>query len=368
MTSFILKAIPGILAQIREAAMAATTLLLVSMMGASVVSSEAVRWFPGGYYNSRVRVGFQREVMESWPGPSQLLQLWNEGRLDEPDRVSLLLGGAAFHDPVLLPAYREAVVSPSQRIRQAAVYGYRDLLADGLPDVSGAIGDEDAARLAEEIGWVTRTLSRRTLVELWLQSLVAHEEFSLPGWDGVTLERQPNVCLRALDRLVGIEDLDLLLTAYDMTVDFGTRINLLKFVEAITLSRFIVVPEGGRKGWGSQVFTTAMDAMAGARRQWSRDGCSVDGEAVLNGNLRSMGVSGVDPLSADGCGVWLGVLDLGFPQWWMLASRQLYACGGPWVEISALAPERDPGPELRNSLLEWYRPLMLGARGSPARP
>lgn len=347
--------------------MVATTLLLVSMMGASAVSSEAVRWFPGDYYHSRVRAGFQREVMDSWPGPGQLLQLWNEGGLDEPDRVSLLLGGAAFHDPVLLPAYREAVVSPSQRIRQAAVYGYRDLLVDSLPDVGGGISDEDAALLEDEIRWVARTLRTSTLVELWLQALLANEKLELPGWDGVTLQRPPSVCLQAIERLVGFEDLDLLLTVYDLTTDFGTRINLLKLVEAVTLSRFIVLPEGGKKGWGRQVFVTAMDALEGARRQWSRDGCAVDGETVLNENLRSMGVSGVDPLAADGCGVWLGVLELGFPQWWMLASRQLYACGGPWAEISVLTPDRATGPELRNRLLEWYRPLMPGAKGSTTR-
>ncbi len=205
------------------------------------------------------------------------------------------------------------------------------------------------------------------MVELWLQALLANEKLELAGWDGVTLQRPPSVCLQAIERLVGFEDLDLLLTVYDLTTDFGTRINLLKLVEAVTLSRFIVLPEGGKKGWGRQVFVTAMDALEGARRQWSRDGCAVDGETVLNQNLRSMGVSGVDPLAADGCGVWLGVLELGFPQWWMLASRQLYACGGPWAEISVLTPDRATGPELRNRLLEWYRPLMPGAQGSTTR-
>ncbi len=57
-----------------------TTLLALSMLGTSAVSSEATRWFPGDYYHSRVEAGFHREVMESWPGPSQLLRLWNEGR------------------------------------------------------------------------------------------------------------------------------------------------------------------------------------------------------------------------------------------------------------------------------------------------
>ena len=347
--------------------MSVTTLLMVSLMGASGVSSEATRWFPGDFYHSRVEAGFRREVMESWPGPSQLLRLWNEGVLDEPDRVSLLLGGAAFHDPVLLPAYREAVLSPSQRVRQAAVYGYRDLLADSLPQVSHGVSEEDGALLGDEIDWVMRTLAEGSLFEMWMQALLFHEDSGLPEWHGVTLRRTPGVCLRALDRLVGVEDLPLLLEAYDMTRDFNTRVNLLKLVEAVTLSRFIIMPTDKKAGWGRHVFIAAMDALKGARRGWPRDGCTVHGEAVLSQNLGTMGVSGIDPLSADGCGVWLGILDQGAPQWWMLASRQLYACGGPWVEISALSPERDPGPEQRKQLLEWFRPLMPGAQGAARR-
>jgi len=347
--------------------MAVTALLVVSMMGASAVSSEATRWFPGDYYHARVEAGFQREVMESWPGPSQLLRLWNEGELDEPDRVSLLLGGAAFHDPLLLPAYREAVLSPSQRVRQAATYGYRDLLADSLPPVSRGVSEEDAALLGDEMDWVMRTLAEGSLFEMWMQALLVHEEAGLPDWHGVTLQRAPVVCLRALDRLVGVEDLPLLLEAYDMTQDFSTRISLLKLVEAVTLSRFIVMPTDKKAGWGRYVFVTAMQALAGARRGWPLDGCTVNGEAVLAQNLRKMGVSGFDPLSADGCGVWLGILDQGLPRWWMLASRQLYACGGPWVEISALFPEKEPGPEERNLLLRWFGPLMPRAQGPTAR-
>ncbi len=347
--------------------MSMTTLLLVSMMGASAVSSEATRWFPGNFYHSRVEAGFQREVMESWPGPSQLLRLWNDGDLEEPDRVSLLLGGAAFHDPVLLPAYREAVLSPSQRVRQAAVYGYRDLLGDSLPLVSPGVSEEHGKLLGDEMDWVMRTLAERSLVEMWMQALLVHEDSGLPGWHGVTLRRAPGVCFRALDRLVGVEDLPLLLEAYDMTRDFSTRISLLKLVEAVTLSRFIMMPTDEKAGWGRHVFTTAMDALEGARRGWPRDGCTVNGEAVLAQNLRAMGVSELDPLSADGCGVWLGILDRGLPQWWMLASRQLYACGGPWVEMSALSPEGEPGPERRKMLLQWYRPLMPGAQGRTVR-
>lgn len=346
--------------------MALTTLLMVSAMGASAVSSDAVRWFPGDYFNSRVRSGFHAEVMEGWPGPGQLLRLWSQDRLDEADRVSLLLGGAAFHDPVLLPVYREAARSPSQRVRQAAVYGYRDLIADSLPDVGGGVSDENAKQFGVELDLVIETLAQRSLVELWLQALLASEDLELPGWRGVTLRRTPEVSLRALERLVDVEDLNSLLVAYDGSADFGTRVNLLKLVESVTLSRFIIMPEGAKEGWGRHVFEAALEGMERARDLWSRNGCTVDGEKVLARNLRAMGVTGIDPLSVDGCGLWVGVLDRGYPQWWGFAARRLYDCGGPWVEISTLAPERPPGPDLRMKLIDWFRPLIQGGRSSAA--
>jgi len=351
--------------------MAVSALLMVSLVGASAVSSQAVGWFPGGYFDSRVKAGFQAEVMNSWPGPSQLLQLWDTGRLDAEDQVSLLLGGAAFHDPILLPAYRDAVTSTSQRVRQAAVYGYRDLIGDSTPDVNMGISDADAALLGEEMEWVARTLEFRTLLEMWLQSLLAVEKAEIPGWSGVTLRRQSDVCVRAIERLADTDDLNLLLEAYDLAEDFGTRVNLLKIVEAVTLSRFIIMPEGSeKKGWGRQVFVTAMGGLESARRRWISDSCVVEGEAVLVRNLEVMGVTGLDPFAEEGCQVWVNVLERGFPRWWMLAARRLYACGGPWVELSALSPDGPRDRERRKRLLDWFGPLRPNtpASGSPGRP
>lgn len=337
--------------------MAGTTLLMVSLLGASVVSSEAVRWFPGDYFNSQARATFHAEVMESWPGPGQLMQLWEKGDLDEADQTGLLLGGAAFHDPALLPAYREAVMSPSPRVRQAAVFGYRDLLGDSLPDVSGGISDENAALLGDEMGWMIETIARRSMLEVWLQALLAHEGRGLPEWRGVTLQRQPDVSLRAIERLVYVEDLDILLEAYDMSEVFNVRINLLKLVEALTLSRFIVMPEGSKGAWGRQVFVNAMKGLAGARQRWSAGSCTVDGDAVLERNLKAMGVTGIDSRSEEGCQVWVNVLERGDRRWWMLASRRLYACGGPWLEISALSPNGPRDQERQTRLLKWFQPL-----------
>ncbi len=334
-----------------------TTLLALSMLGTSAVSSEATRWFPSDYFNSRVKSGFQAEVMVSWPGPSQLMQIWNEGRLDEADQVALLLGGAAFHDPVLLPAYREAVASSSPRVRQAAAYAYRDLLADSLPDVSRGVSLENAELLGDEMGWMMETIARRSLLEVWLQALLAREGLGLPEWRGVTLQRREEVSLHAIEAIACVEDLDLLLEAYDISGDFRVRINLLKLVEALTLSRFIIIPEGAKGAWGRQVFVNAMDRLAGARRKWSAGSCPVDGNAVLEANLENMGVTGVDARSEEGCQVWLNVLDRGDPGWWMLASRRLYACGGPWLELSALSPNGPRDKEHRTRLLAWFKPL-----------
>ncbi len=337
--------------------MAVTILLMLSLLGGSAVSSEAIRWFPGDYFNSYVKAGFQAEVMESWPGPSQLMRTWNAGGLQEPDRVSLLLGGAIFHDPVLLPAYHEAVTSSSPRVRQAAVYGYRDLLGDSLPDVNGGISEGDAALLGEEMDWMMRTIVRRSLLEVWLQAVLAHEGRGLPEWRGVTLQRQPEVALRAIEKVAGVEDLEILLEACDISGDFGTRVNLLKLVEALTLSRFIVMPEGSREGWGRQVYVNVMGGLKGARRRWSAGSCRVDGDAVLEANLKAMGVTGVDTRSEEGCQVWVNVLERGDSRWWMLASRRLYACGGPWLEISALYPNGPRDQERRTRLLAWFKPL-----------
>jgi hypothetical protein len=55
------------------------------------------------------------------------------------------------------------------------------------------------------------------------------------------------------------------------------------------------------------------------------------------------------------------------PGWWGLAARQLWMCGGPWLEISAPRAENDAAREQRKSLLKWCL-LTAGdlARRSPA--
>jgi hypothetical protein len=342
--------------------MSATALILTTVLTGSVMSTGAVEYFPGNYYHTHVRERFQRQVKASWPGPTELMRMWDETELTEEQRVALLLGGAVFHDPVMLPAYRQAVQSKSQRLRQAAIYGYHDLLADLPPNVDVTIDDGFASSYAEDIHWVRRTLRSHSLLAFWLQSALAHEGRSLPGYDGVRLTRPKRECFRAAERLVEVWDLDLLVTAYEQSRDRENRIAMLRLIESVSLSRFVIMPKGAAGGWGTAVFEAALRSLGGSIRRWQHNGCTVDGVSVLRQNLRLHGATVQDPLAPEACGLWLEVLRQDAPQWWLLAARRLYACGGPWVELSALQPDSDSNRDRRDRLIEWYSPRRPSSR------
>jgi hypothetical protein len=52
----------------------------------------------------------------------------------------------------------------------------------------------------------------------------------------------------------------------------------------------------------------------------------------------------------------------------MLASKRLYACGGPWIGLSALDPDNDANEARRASLLEWFHPLTVAGMPRPKSP
>jgi hypothetical protein len=346
--------------------MGVTELLLVSMLGGSVFSSAGIQHFPGSYFDSRVRVPYQRNVMAGWPGPGRLLEIWGGGDLSEDERVAWLLGAPVFHDPSLLPAYSEAVLAESQRLRQAAAYGYRDLIADRLPDVTGGINDETARLFHQEILLTIRALRRNSLPEIWLQSALAHDGASFPGWVGLHLNRPRSDCFRAVERLVDVGDLGLLVEAYRLSVDQGARISLLKLIEATSLSRFIIKPSGDKSGWGAYIYDDALAALDKALRQWSPGGCAVDGEVVLLRNLKKIGVGEGELRTWGSQELWLDILKRGFPRWWKLAARRLYESGGPWYELSALDADGARNQTERDALLRWFTPPP--PRRQPRRP
>ncbi len=333
-----------------------TALLLVCGMTTSMLSIDTMKYFPGDYYESVVRDRLESRVMASWPGPTRLLEIWNTAELSEEQRVALLVGGAAFHDPLLLPAYREAVESEAPRLRQAAVYGYRRLLFDGRPNISGGVDLTAARALAEEMDFLAEVLRRRPLIEVWLQSILAHEGLEMPGWGQVKFNRSKAMCLRAVEQAADVRDLGLLVEAYELSADTHTRISLLRLIEGLSLSRFIVQLSGIRKAWGPHVFEDAQASFEHSLQSWRGEGCAVEGEAVLRRNITMMGLTGVDPLAPEGCEIWLKVLRGGTARWVMLASRQLYSCGGPWVEFSSLKDEDKESKDQRSRLLAWFGP------------
>jgi hypothetical protein len=337
--------------------MAITAVVLAAAMTTSVLSTEAVSYFPGDFYHRRARTAFQRQVMASWPGPAELLRLWSDADLTEEQRVALLLGGAVYRDPILIPAYREALQSRSQRLRQAAIYGYHDLLADRPPNVKTQIDQRIVDAYTNEMYWMQQTLQRQSLLAMWLQSVLVLEGGSLPGYIGVKLTRSSRECFRAAERIVDVGDLELLLAAYEQSRQLESRLTILRLVEAVTMSRFIIKPTGDRVAWGSEVFTSAVQRFENRLRSWEGRSCQVDGETVLQRNLRSLG-SGYDkPLESSACGLWLAVLEGDHSRWWMMAARRLYACGGPWYELSVLQPDTDRNEDLRKQLSDWYEPL-----------
>ena len=150
--------------------MGVAELLLISVLSGPAFSPVQVERFPGPYFDAYVHTRFQRTAMSSWPGPGGLMEIWSGDQLSEDERVVWLLGASAFHDPSLLPAYGEAVLSQSQRVRQAAVFGYRDLIADRLPDVRGEIDDETARLFHQEMLLMIRTAMITGLNSLAVQA------------------------------------------------------------------------------------------------------------------------------------------------------------------------------------------------------
>ncbi len=333
---------------------AAQLLTLQLVLAVGVLNSSEVRYFPGSYFNDVARERLQRRAMVRWPGPSGLRQMWYDGGLGEGQRVALLLGAAAHHDASLLEIYREAVVSDSSRVRQAAAYGYRDLIADSLPSVTRGVDDAAAQRLAAEMDAVQSTLEGHSMVEMWLHAALHDEGRSLPGYHGILQRRSSDACFRAVERLMGPEDLEVLIRAYRTSEDLANRIPLLRLIEALSLNQFILMPLGERRGWNTQVYLDGLYLLDELLVEWVDMLCDLDYERVVSASLAKMGALGVEPLHPEACSVWGMVLSQGDPRWWAIASRRLYECGGPWIELSVLQASSDENRSLRNRLMKWY--------------
>jgi len=318
-------------------------------------ASPEVSHFPGSFFDGVAKPSLQRRAMEQWPGPSQIVAIWQRGELDDREKEAILLGASASHDPALLPLYLAAVASENPRLRMAAAYGYRDLLGDGLPDVAAGIDPAAAKRLASEIEAVRETLRARPLVEFWLQAALMNEDASLPGWRGVVIRRSTGICFRALEKIVVFDDFHRLAVAYRLAGDRATKVSLMSLLEAVAIQDFLVVPSDGTTGWGARDINEGFEATDAFLDHWLDQRCSSDPRQILTASFKALGVQGVDPLSPDAWEVWVQLLFRGTPPWRMMASRQLYQLGGRWAQLSLFGSESKAQIKARDDLLTWYR-------------
>ncbi len=322
---------------------------LALLLGWTMAVPSELVYFPGGYFDSTAKEYLQQRALRSWPSPAGQLEAWRSGELDEDRMVALLLGGAAFHDPVLLEAYTDALGSDSLRVRQAAVYGYRDLIADAVPDVSDGVPADQAARVVGEINALRRTLRRHALIEVWLESAVADEGARSP-WRGILFERSVQACLTAVATLAQPGDLPAVVAAYGRAQELQTRLQLMQVAESLALQRFLVMPTGGSGAWTMTVYTDALVRFDA----WIATTCWVDDtDAVLSAGMRNLGLEVDAPLARRACGAWARVLKNGEPSWWATAAKQLYQCGAPFVELEVFRAAGGPNRKRREILLGW---------------
>ncbi len=268
----------------------------------------------------------EQEMRSRGPGPQQLAARWARGALSERDQVALLLGGASYHHPSLLPAYAQAFRSPSLTVRQAAAVGMAWLLGDRAP-VPQSI--PDTAETWQRVGGFAEALVEavrtRSLVGIWIDSYL--QARGLPRRPGLVLVREPGQCLQAIAEVAGPADLAELLALWPLLDVPGDRYAVLRVLEMVMVARLVASPGGERGGWGAWVYESGaeiVDAFVAQR-------CSaVDGWEVARRN--AIAVARHD----DGCGgctprPWLRLLELSYPPVWAVALEVLPAFGAPFV-------------------------------------
>ena len=341
--------------------------IVAVILGATTFAAPEVSHFPGSYFEADAKAKLQRRAMERWPGSAQIVAHWQTADLMQREKMAILLGASASHDPILLPLYREAVVSRNDRLRMAAAYGYRDLIGDALPDVTKGVDLADAKLLAKEMDLVAQTLRERPLVEFWLQAALMSEGVSMPGWRGLVLRRPQGICLRAVEEVLVFDDFSYLATAYRLATRKPTRISLMRLLEAVTLQDFLAKPTDNRTGWGARDIDQALEAMDAYVDFWIDDRCTTDPNALLSSSMNALGVRIDRPLAPESYDAWLRVLKSGAAPWHMMAARQLYNLGGRWSQLSVFRAEAPSQIEARDELVRWYRllPAHVLNRGKP---
>jgi hypothetical protein len=343
-------------------------LLLAVVLGAGPVPvPDAIVRFPDSSYysesgplrdaNMLAAVASQgARLREVGPGPQQLAARWEAGRLNAAERVAVLLAGAGYHDPALLPVYAEALRSPVVRERQAAAVGLHWLL--GLPPpapsvmVESSHGWDELAGLASRLAEACRT---KTLLSIWVDSYLAAIGEPLQG--SLTLKMPPEVCLAAIRELAEPEDLGELLALWPLLASDQDRFGLLRTIEMVTLQRLVDAPLGPRAPSGESYLKAGVSMVDG----WVAGLChSIDGEGYMRATLRRFGLLDNGKPSPR---TWLRILMFKYPSIWPIAIERLSDLGAPVVVVDRqrLSAPVDSAKMLR---LKDYFPISTRLAGA----
>ena len=261
------------------------------------------------------------------PGPQQLAMRWQTGELNSAEKVVVLLGGAAFHDPALLRAYDEAARSPEARVRIAAAVGFYVLIGD-LPPAPSSVKDtpeqwERFSNLVRRLGWASRS---RSLVRVWVDSFAAGKGADVA--DRFVFRRTGAECLRAIREIAQAEDLPEVLALWPLLDREDERGSVLRTIEMITLQRLVDRSPDPHKPWGEWQISAALALVD----NWVAGLCKpVDGEAQLRRSFEANHAVGRG--NVIGPAAWFFFLNAGYASSLPLALEHLADISGASVEI-----------------------------------
>jgi len=303
------------------------------------------------------------ELRTSGPGPQQLAARWKAGGLTPQERVLVLLAGATYHDPALLPAIADGLRSAEFRERQAATVGLAWLWGLGLPDPTALADDrregENQARVVDLLVHETR---RRTLV-----SILAGSYLVASGQQGagsrLVLRLSAGECLGAIRQIATPEDLNEVVALWPLLSSTADRTLALTTIEMLTLQQFLVMPKGPR------VVSTGLE-MTSALQQvdsWVGSQCtSVDGVRLLRAALAGATTStGRHMAGAEAC---LEFFKRSQPPAWPTLAAYLEAFGAPSVDLDRRRPDNPRNKETMRKVInrvEERFPISVRSESEP---
>jgi hypothetical protein len=282
------------------------------------------------------------------PGPQQIVSRWVAGKLNSAEKVSVLLGGAAFHDPALLRIYDEAASSPDARVRMAAIVGFYALIGD-VPPAPSSVRDtardwERFADLVRRLGWAARS---RTLVHVWADSFVASKGYPLP--ERFVFRRSSDLCLRAIREIAEPEDLPHLLALWPLLRGDEERAQVMRTIEMISFQRLVdrsLDPSKPHGEWQINAGVALVDSwVAGLCR-------SLDGTRQLEVAFEAADLveRGEAATTAD----WFAFLNSGYPSHLPLAVERLADLGCVAVEVDRQRFENPANKSASRKVLERF--------------